>query len=232
MAPVLPATFANLPATRGAILLALKRAGSARAPELAAQVGVTASAMRQHLGALARDGLVSHLEVRTGPGRPKHVYHLTEEAEAYFPRAYGELTNELLGYVEDTDPGLVDALFARRQRRRIKDARARMAGLPMGEKVAVLARILDEDGYLATSEQVGDGVWHIIEHNCAIATVARHYGQACSSELKFIQAVLPGAQVQRVAHMVAGARMCAYEVRATVAQRPSARHRAPRRRLA
>ena len=57
-------------------------------------------------------------------------------------------------------------------------------------------------------------MWRIVEHNCAIWAVALRYGQACTSELDFIRTVLPEADVERVAHMVAGARRCAYEVRA------------------
>ena len=46
------------------------------------------------------------------------------------------------------------------------------------------------------------------------AMIKRRQHQACTSELDFIRTVLPEADVERVAHMVAGARHCAYEVRA------------------
>jgi DeoR family suf operon transcriptional repressor len=139
---------------------------------------------------------------------------VTERADALFPKAYGELTNELLGYASETDSGLVDTLFQRRRDERIRNATARLApkrGLKA--KVAELTRILDDDGYLATCEAVGSGVFRIIEHNCAIWAVAQRYGQACTSELDFIRAALPDAEVERVQHMVAGAPHCAYEVR-------------------
>jgi DeoR family transcriptional regulator, suf operon transcriptional repressor len=80
--------------------------------------------------------------------------------------------------------------------------------------VEELARILDEDGYLATAEKLSPGVWCISEHNCAIWAVAQRYGQACTSEIEFIRAVLPEASVERILHMVAGAARCAYEIRA------------------
>ena len=94
------------------------------------------------------------------------------------------------------------------------NAQARLATKrTLGAKVAELTRILDEDGYLATWEQVGPGVYRIVEHNCAIWAVAERYGQACTSEIDFIRTVLAGADVERVQHMIAGARHCAYEVR-------------------
>ena len=61
-------------------------------------------------------------------------------------------------------------------------------------KVAELTRILDDDGYLATCEEITPGVYRIVEHNCAIWAVAQRYGQACTSEIDFIRTVLPGGE--------------------------------------
>ena len=79
--------------------------------------------------------------------------------------------------------------------------------------MAALTAILDEDGYLADAERLDDGRWLITEHNCAILDVAQRYRGACRSELAFLREVLPGARVERVAHMIAGAHMCAYEIK-------------------
>jgi predicted ArsR family transcriptional regulator len=75
-----------------------------------------------------------------------------------------------------------------------------------------LTTILDQDGYLADAERLDDGSWRITEHNCAILTVAHGFSQACSSELSFIREALPGAKVERVAHIMDGAHVCAYVV--------------------
>ena len=201
--------------TRTAILDALKRQGEARAEDLAASVGVTVSAMRQHLTSLAADGLVAHREVRSGPGRPKHFYALTAAAEARFPKTYDELASEVLDYVADESPELLERVFERRRERRVAGAVERLSGLGFEERVRELTRILDEDGYLAEVVQApGEpGVFRVVEHNCAILGVAARYGQACVSEIDFIRTVLPDAEVERVAHMMAGARQCAYEIR-------------------
>jgi len=202
--------------SRRSLLYALRRRGEATAEQLAEQLGVTLSGARQLLSALQDDGLVTSVAAtKTGRGRRPLVYSLTPRADPLFPKAYGELTNELLDYVADTDRDLVADLFARRRDTRVAAARARLERKrTLGARVAELTRILDEDGYLATHERVGTGVYRIVEHNCAIWAVAQRYGQACSSELDFIQSVLPDADVERVAHMVAGARHCAYEIRA------------------
>jgi len=207
----------TLPAGRRTVLYALRRRGEASAEQIAEQLDMTVSGARQHLSALIRDGWVESAETATPEpkrGRRPLVYAATAAADDLFPKAYGELTNELLGYVEGTDPKLLDDLFAKRREHRVDNAHARLANKrSLAAKVAELTRILDEDGYLATSERVSPGLYLIIEHNCAIWAVAQRYGQACTSELDFIRAVLPEATVERTQHMVAGARRCAYEVR-------------------
>ncbi len=203
----------SLSPTRRALLDALKKRGPLDAEGLAGKVGVTVSAVRQQLTTLERDGLVRYETLAEGPGRPRNMYRLSDVADALYPRNYGELTNELLDFVRDTDPELVDSLFERRRERRIARARDRLANRPLDEKVAELARILDEDGYVAEAVDNGDGTYTIAEHNCAIFAVALRYGQACGSELGFIRAVLPGAEVERTSHMVMGAQRCAYLIR-------------------
>jgi len=207
------APLASLPTTRRALLIAIKRAGSCTVADLAEQLAVTAAAVRQQLLRLEEDGLVRHGSDPDGRGRPAHRYELAPAAEALFPKRYGDLTTELLGYLGGPESSEVGELFAARGKRRLDGATPRLAALSLADQVAELTRILDEDGYLADVERLDDGGWRITEHNCAILTVATGYRQACSSELAFIRDALPGADVERVAHLMDGGHVCAYEVR-------------------
>jgi DeoR family transcriptional regulator, suf operon transcriptional repressor len=207
------APLANLPVTRRAILTAIKRSGPVTAAELAAGLEITVAGVRQHLHRLGEDGLVDHRPEPDGRGRPAHLYQLTSAGESLFPKRYGDLTAELLGYLGGPQGEEVTRLFEQRGSRRLLGAAPRLAGLSLEEQVSELTSILDEDGYLADVEMLEGGGWRIIEHNCAILTVATGYRQACSSELEFIRAALPGATVERVAHLMDGAHVCAYEVR-------------------
>ena len=207
-----------MPDGRRAVLYALRRRGQASADDIARQLDMTVSGARQHLTALVDDGFAEATELPRPPGqrgRAQLSYMVTERADSLFPKAYGELTNELLGYASEADAGLIDTLFARRRDERIRNASERLARKrTLKAKVAELTRILDDDGYLATCEDVAPGVFRIVEHNCAIWAVAQRYGQACTSELDFIRTALADADVERVQHMVAGAPHCAYEIRA------------------
>lgn len=203
----------RLPASRRDLLVTLKQVGRARAEDLAASLDVSTSAVRQVLAALEGQGLVTHTEERLERGRPKHFYELTDAGDSLFPRRYGDLTNEVLGLVAEHDPELLAGIFEQRRQRRVGAARTRLDGLPRAAQVAELARILDEDGYLADVRVLDDGSFLITEHNCAILDVARRFGHACTSEISFLREVLPGAEVERVQHIVDGAHVCAYAVR-------------------
>jgi DeoR family suf operon transcriptional repressor len=205
----------TLPTTRRAILNLIKRQGPLTATEVARQLSLTPAAIRLQLANLEEDGLLAHSELTTDAGRrgrPAHHYALTAAAEALYPKRYGDLTTELLGYLGGPDGEQVDELFERRRRRRVDGALPRLAHLSFDEQVAALTAILDEDGYLADVTRQEDGSWLITEHNCAILTVAHGFSQACSSELSFIRDALPGATVERVAHLMDGAHVCAYRI--------------------
>jgi DeoR family suf operon transcriptional repressor len=206
-----------IPAGRRAVLYAVRRIGDATVEDVAADLAITVSGARQHLTSLAEHRLVEAAELREDRprrGRPRLTYHVSELGDLLFPKAYGALTNELLGYVAEISEGAVDRLFERRRDHRIANARERLGRhRSLAGKVAELTAILDEDGYLASCEQVSRDHFLVVEHNCAIAAVAGKYGQACSSELEFIRAVLPDTDVVRVSHMASGDRHCAYDVR-------------------
>jgi len=211
----------SLPASRRTLLHTLKRRGEARVDELADSLGVTVSAVRQHLTALQADGWVLHREVRAGPGRPHHLYRLSPNGDRLFPRAYAAITIDLLAEAEAEDPELVERMFERRRVRRVERAKERLEGKALPERVQELTRILDEDGYLAESIALPDGRFRIVEHNCAILAVASKYGAACGTELDFIREVLPDARVERVAHLLSGGHVCAYEVTPASTRKPT-----------
>jgi DeoR family transcriptional regulator, suf operon transcriptional repressor len=209
-------TAPSVSESRRGVLDALKAHGEATAEEVAETLGITTAGARQHLAALTHEGLVAEVDEPRppgAPGRPRRHYSLTARAEPLFPKAYGELANELLGYLEADGDQAVARLFDRRRDARVENARRRLSRRRgFRQKVAELARILDEDGYLADWEALPDGSFRITEHNCAILAVAERQPGACRAEIEFLRTALEGATVERVTHIVAGAHQCAYVV--------------------
>ena len=197
---------------RRSVLECIKHEGEASAERIATTAGVTVGAVRQHLVALEAAGLVAHRDERPGPGRPRRRYCLTPAAEVLWPKRYGQLANQLLGQIEISDPALVRLAFERRGQERVSRARQRLDGKTFDERVRELTRILDEDGYLAVCEKLADQSWRVVEHNCAILDVARRYGVACSTEIAFLRAAMPDAEIERIRHIMASDHVCAYSV--------------------
>jgi len=214
----------SMPEGRRRVLYALRRRGDATSDELARQLSMTRSGARQHLTALVDEGLVDAREIPSDPprrGRPELSYAVTAIGDGAFPRAYGELTTDLLGFLDDEEPRMLERLFERRRDERLANASVRLRSKrSLGAKVAELTKILDEDGYFASWEELnpapagGPKAYRIVENNCAIWAVAERFGQACTSEIDFIRAALgEGVSVERVHHMASGDSCCAYEIR-------------------
>ncbi len=198
---------------RRRILLALKQRGGMTAAELAELRGITSMGVRRHLKTLERDRLVDYELVQRGKGRPSYVYRLTAQAENLFPKNYAGLAKELLGYLANRDSGSeIIQLFDQRADRRIRQARAQLEGKSLADRVAGLADILNNDGYLAEWQQVDANTFLLSEHNCAVHEVAAEFRAACHSELSFLRAILPDANITREEHLMAGDLSCTYRI--------------------
>jgi predicted ArsR family transcriptional regulator len=200
--------------TRRHILDYLKRSGRATVDEIAAAAGITSMGVRRHLLTLENADLVKMRLERRPMGRPTHVYELTESADALFPQNYHQLAIQLLdGIVESDGTEKVARLFARRKERMLEAHVDRMKGKDLAGRVATMAQIMTENGYMAHWKKI-DGGYAIVEHNCAIARVARRYPQACACEVEFIEKMLgPNVQATRQSHIADGDACCAYMVR-------------------
>lgn len=198
--------------TQRRVLRTLKRRGEATADELATALGISSSAVRQHLSALRSAGLVAARQERGQPGRPADRYHATELTEPLFNTTATDLSIEILRHAEEEDPGLVDRIFDRRRRRLVDDAKSELSGKPIDKRVRILAELLDEQGYLADFDKIDDNHFRINLHSCAIWPVASRYGQACTAELEFVRDLIPDGTVERITHKSTGAHTCAYDI--------------------
>jgi predicted ArsR family transcriptional regulator len=81
--------------SRGRIVALLRR-GALTADEMAAELGPTAAAIRAHITAMERDGIVQRAGQRSGTTRPSQMFALTPEVEQLLSGAYVPLLIELV----------------------------------------------------------------------------------------------------------------------------------------
>jgi predicted ArsR family transcriptional regulator len=194
----------------------LKRRGSASASELAAALGVTPTAVRQHLDALAEQGLVVGKEsAPSGRGRPSSRWTITPAAQSYFPDAHGQLTVELISAAREAlgDDAVERIIDARTQRQR-REYAPLGAGSSVTSKLKRLAERRNNEGYMADISRDRAG-WVLVERHCPIGMAASACPSLCRAELQLFREVLgDGVNVTREEHMIAGDPTCTYRITA------------------
>ncbi|WP_059105866.1 helix-turn-helix transcriptional regulator [Shouchella shacheensis] len=187
----------TLVSTRGVILNMLKRNREQTVAELAVGLNVTEMAVRRHLGGLEQEGLIAGVTIRQAIGRPKQKYSLTFKGEEQFPRKYGDLSLGLLQDLEEmSGTDVVNQLFERRKEKLYEQYKGLMKG-SFEERVAALAAIQDENGYMVEWEQA-EGTITFVERNCPIAVIAKEFPIACVCERKLFEELLDTEHVKRI----------------------------------
>jgi predicted ArsR family transcriptional regulator len=202
--------------TRRAITKLLKTEGPIDSAKLAERLGLTAMAVRQHLYALQREGLVAAEERPVPIGRPAKFWRLTREADRLFPEAYAELSVALIDSVKDAfgDEGLERVLTSRCARQRLDYGKRIKPTDSLKKKLQALAKVRTEEGYMAEVRAEGQGSYLLIENHCPICAAANACQGFCATELDLFRSVLgPGVSVERAEHIISGDHRCVYRIR-------------------
>jgi len=199
--------------TRDTILHLLKTNGELSAKALTERLNITTMAVRRHIDALERDGYIDSKTVRQSMGRPMAVYYLTPRSEALFPNKYHAVALDLLEeLVQESGIDMVERLFERRKDSLHKKYADSMDAKDLEGKVAALAQIQNENGYMVKVEKTGEDEYTFIEHNCPIAQLANQYNHACQCEMKLFETLLD-ADVTRPECLAKGDKKCVYMIR-------------------
>ncbi len=206
----------GLGATQRRLLLALKRRGRATRAELGAELDYAPATLREHLQSLIGRGLVvRHGTRRIGPGRPEVVYGLARAADTLFPRGEGDVLRDLARFLLERDESdLLAEFFAARVAARRAAARARVAGLTGSARLAEVARILSEEGFMADVVAGAGGRPTLRLAHCPISAVVGVTPLPCRIEEAFVRELL-GERLERIEYLPAGASACVYARRPT-----------------
>ncbi len=198
--------------TQEAVLLYLKRDGEMTVGALCDLLGVTSMAVRRHLAALQKEGLVESRLEKQSRGRPTYKYKLTEKSESLFPSGFQNLAIDLLDLVfEQSGHKGVMQLLARRNDRLSKRLKTRVDEKCLPERVAEVSKIFSENGYMTEWEPLDDGNFIIYQRHCAVHELATQYRQLCVLEPRLMEQLL-GYKISRTKYMLKDDPVCAYLV--------------------
>jgi predicted ArsR family transcriptional regulator len=177
---------------------------------LSKELDVTVTAVRQHLLALGRDGLVEQVASAPSGGRPAHVYALSERGRESFPRQYSWFSEALLTELRARlgHAGLEKTLRALGERAAGAGPDAH-ASLP--ERAQALVGKMTELGYDAfvADERKKDA--EIGARNCVFHQLARKHPEVCAFDLGLIGAA-SGATVTHEECIVRGGKQCRFKL--------------------
>ncbi|GAB4570263.1 MAG: transcriptional regulator [Anaerolineae bacterium] len=200
--------------TRQHILDILKEREEATVDEiveaLQSRIGdITAVTVRHHLEILRGDGLVAAPSVRrrTTPGRPQHIYTLTEKALDLFPNNYRNLAQELLLRLKEQLPVREINVILEGVADQLADA-APVSNAPLPIRLNQVVAYLSEQGYHAHWETTDRG-YILHTGNCPYHQLASEHLELCNMDMRMIARLL-GAVPRRVGHMAEGDTSCAY----------------------
>jgi DeoR family suf operon transcriptional repressor len=123
----------------------LRRHGPARISDLVAEMGVTATAVRQRLQRLMEAGLIERQTERKGRGRPNHRYSLTEKGERSAGNNFADLAVVLWEEIKSVDdPVIRRGLLKRIADRFVISYRDRLPGESLEQRMSSVAQLMEE----------------------------------------------------------------------------------------
>jgi predicted ArsR family transcriptional regulator len=207
--------------TRLAVARLLLERGPVAAADVAAELELSAPAVRRHLDALLAGGEATTREAprrgRRGRGRPARLYLLTEAGRVRFGHGYDDLAVAALRFLAETNgPRAVRSFAERRAAELVARYSNGVAGESAGradsvaDRVGALAEVLTAQGYAAAARRAGNGE-QLCQHHCPVAHVAAEFPQLCEAETHAFAELL-GTHVQRLATIARGDAACTTHV--------------------
>ena len=210
--------------TRQAILGILRRRDGVSVDALARELGLAGATVRRHLDVLLRDGLISVAQVRSGPGRPRYAFSITEAGAEAFPHHYIRLTRRLIEEIVTLSPAetagrdgreLAELVFSKLADRLAAECAPRVVGATLEERARSCAALLSEEGidFEVDLHRPGAGApeqLRVLGRGCPcrrVALPARAAAPAAGTPAEAPRAANDCAHDRRLLRMLLGARV-------------------------
>jgi predicted ArsR family transcriptional regulator len=193
----------------------LKLRGPLSTSVIAKELGITGEGARFQLTRLAGEGLILSASESKGVGRPAQIWSLSDKGNKHFPDRHEELSIQLIDSIKEIlGQETLDEVIALREKKANGKYIEALKNIPdLEEKIARLAELRNSDGYLAEWDKDEEG-FILIENHCPVCAAAQRCADLCDAELNTFKEIFgKDVSVERVDHIIAGSRRCAYKVR-------------------
>jgi predicted ArsR family transcriptional regulator len=197
-----------------AMLDFLRRDGAVTIGELVAEMGVTATAVRQRLHRLMADGLIQRQTERKGRGRPNHRYSLTEKGERTAGSNFADMAAVLWEEIKSVeDPAIRRGLLQRIAGRLAEKYRSVVDGETLGARMTAFAGVMGEREIPFEVDQTHE-LPVLSALACPYPELARQDRGVCTMEKMMLSEIL-GENVRLSECRLDGATCCTFTPSAT-----------------
>lgn len=184
--------------------------GGGTVQEICADLGVTATAVRQRLVRLQALKMVARELVRAGRGRPHHTYRVTQAALCELGDNYAELAQILWREMNNIEEPAVRARVVSR----IEDALVEQVGkvapqAPLSDRMSQMTTALKERGFQVEMDRSGQ-LPILRESSCPYYELASEDPAICQMEQAVFRRVL-GADVKLTQCCLDGHHCCEFQ---------------------
>jgi predicted ArsR family transcriptional regulator len=193
----------------------LNHPNGATLEELSDHLGITKTAVKEHIIKVETLGYITFSDSKGSVGRPKRRYLLSPEGHEAFPRQYSWLSNVLLELLaKDLGATGVSRLMrnladsvAKSMEERFRKAKS------APELLAELTKAMNELGYRASLRQSDLRKGAVLEAtNCVYHSVAKKHPELCQFDVKFMENAT-GMNVKLESCIAKGAAVCKFCIR-------------------
>ena len=164
--------------TRGELLGLLRRSRRS-INDLAEALGITDNAVRTHVAAMQRDGMVQPAGVeRSTGGKPAQLYEITREAEEMFPKAYAFVLSALLQLLEERRGEEEVVTLLREVGARAAAAAGQVDGREEARVRAAAGMLRQLGGDVEVART--DAGWRIRGYGCPLSAVVAEHHRVCA----------------------------------------------------
>lgn len=182
--------FERLLGDTQARLLGLMRRSQQTVTGLAEALGLTDNAVRMHLAALHRDGIVEQVgTLRDTGGKPARLYGLTREGEELFPKAYALMLGKLIEEIVRTHGRDRAVQLLRAVGAQAGTATRASAGANPKRRMEAAAQVFRDLGSDAAVEKTADG-WRLQGYGCPLSAVTAGHAELCELGKALVEEVV------------------------------------------
>jgi predicted ArsR family transcriptional regulator len=190
----------------------LERKLGATVDELMASIGLSRTAINQHLTALERDGFIEKTAPRSSGGRPQRVYVLTEAGTNLFPKQYSWFSKLLIQTLrEEFGEEQAARYMYNLGVKKSADLIPRLVGKNRRERIDEIVKIMNETGFVARTVQPtgAEKIPQVECKNCVYHDMSKDYPEVCRFDIGFLSGLM-GAEVEHQSCMQRGGQSCRF----------------------